>query len=84
MKAGFASAGQDCGPTKPGFAYCAAGGQCDNSPGSTGSCQAPAADGQSCDTANAVMCLPGAECVGDANGASVTGTCTVRTAALCD
>lgn len=62
--------GQSCGFVNGTFVGCAGGATCKTSPGTLqGTCQAPAADGQSCDDANGPSCIPPARCKG--------GVCTL-------
>ena len=82
-KAPTATTGQACGPTKPISTLCIAGSRCDATGGATGTCEGPIADGAACNTGSNDYCLPNADCVGSATGASVSGVCTVRTGATC-
>jgi hypothetical protein len=53
----LASAGQPCGVTTNGITACSAGGMC-----TSGTCQAPAADGAACDDTKGPPCLAPAVC----------------------
>jgi hypothetical protein len=74
------AAGADAGT----FAVCSAASAC-NSPdaGPGGTCEGPAGDNQSCNTAADVGCMNPARCVGTATDAGVTGTCLVPTSDGC-
>ncbi len=71
------AAGMTCGPVDGVGVRCAAGATCVKATGSqTGTCTAPAADGDACDTASGPACLYPAKCVvGSAGGTA--GTCAL-------
>lgn len=82
----FVGANQPCGMDSSGnLTDCSGGGECI---GATfgmnpvmGTCKAPAADGQACDTMNGPPCLAPARCA-TASG-STAGTCTLSDASKC-
>jgi hypothetical protein len=71
-----ANPGEACGLNGSQYTLCAAGGHCKMNTGSTtGTCLAPAADGQACDTTNGPDCKTGASCV--------NGVCTIDSGTTC-
>ncbi|MEO7114086.1 MAG: hypothetical protein ABI183_26840 [Polyangiaceae bacterium] len=73
----FANAGQPCGlVSAQSYAACAGGGLCKGASGITpGTCEAPAADGASCDAAAGPSCLAPAVCTG--------GVCKITDPSTC-
>ena len=71
-----AMAGQPCGVSTSGITVCAPG-TCQTAPGTTtGTCEAPAADGAACNTDTGPGCLAPAACV--------SGSCTFENPASCN
>jgi hypothetical protein len=62
---GTAAAGAACGFIDKNIVLCTAGAQCKTAPGAlSGTCQATAADGATCDDTNGPKCVAPAHCVG--------------------
>jgi hypothetical protein len=81
----FAAANAACGTntTDGSVTGCSGGGQCVGATATAmGTCKAPAADGQACDTTNGPPCLAPARCV-TGGGTATTGTCQLNDAAMC-
>jgi hypothetical protein len=74
---GTAGPGQPCGFVSGGLVACTGAGLCKTSstPGTSGTCLAPAADGASCDPLMGPSCLPPALCTG--------GKCTLADPSSC-
>jgi hypothetical protein len=76
-KIALANAGESCALVNGGYTACAGGGFC-NRPAlsTTGTCEAPAADGAACDDTNGPTCLTPAAC-------SASKVCTIPNPASC-
>jgi hypothetical protein len=71
-----ASAGQPCGLTGTSYVACSGGATCKTASGSSsGTCVAPADDGQACDATNGPSCKVGATCL--------NGRCTLDAVSGC-
>jgi hypothetical protein len=82
VEATYVAAGAPCGQLDGGVAICEASGNCQKATGQAqGICEAPIADGMSCDTASGAACIPPAICA--AGDAGTLGTCTVPNASQC-
>jgi hypothetical protein len=63
VKAGLAGTGEACGGTTSGVTFCRAGGSCNYGSMGTGTCRAPAMDGDPCDDSMGISCASPATCV---------------------
>lgn len=70
-----AAAGGACGLVDNTIAICTAGGDCKVTTGLTGTCQAAAADGATCDDAKGPKCVAPAKCIG--------GVCKITDPSTC-
>jgi hypothetical protein len=82
----YAMAGQPCGNVNGVGTLCTGGAACVDKPadgGTVGSCAAPAADGQPCNTVAGPPCTRPARCIGMEIDGGQSGTCALAGATAC-